>query len=388
MRIPNTARIHPRAPAVLGVVILLIGAPDARPDPAAGRPDESAATLLKEAQGTFEPLPKDMAAKEFPITPDRVSLGRKLFFDPRISADGTVSCMRCHQAALYATDALAKSHGARNKLLPRNANTVLNAALQFKQHWRGEFETVEEQAKNALLGPGFANPDYATAMARVKAIPGYTELFKKAFPGAADPVTADNWGKAIGAFERTLVTPSRFDDYLGGKVGALTAEEQKGLRTFIDTGCARCHNGVGVGGSKFRKFGTKEDYWKATGSKEIDRGRVDVTKDDDDLYVFKVPGLRNVAMTAPYFHDGSVAALPEAVRVMARVQLGKTLSDEDTAAIVTFLKSLTGKLPEDFATAPLLPPAAFDAPAPAPREKQPAPAPKPAAKKPAAPKLI
>jgi cytochrome c peroxidase len=346
--------------------------------PARG-PGGTDADLLKEAQGLFKPLPKDVATPEFPVTPERVSLGRMLFFDPRISADGTVSCMRCHQAALYATDGLAKSHGAHDKVLPRNANTVFNAAVHFRQHWRGEFETVEDQAKHALLGPGFANPDYPTAMARIKAIPGYPELFKKAFPGEADPVTADNWGKAIGAFERTLVTPSRFDEFLGGKADALTAEEQQGLRTFIDVGCARCHDGAGVGGNKFRKFGVKEDYWKATGSQEIDKGRIDVTKDTADLYVFKVPGLRNVERTPPYFHDGSVGTLPEAVRVMARVQLGKTLSDQETAAIVTFLKSLTGKLPEDFATAPLLPPAGFDAQAPAPRDKQPPPASKPGA---------
>ena len=334
-------------------------------------------TYSKRRRVVFKPLPKDMATTEFPVTPDRVSLGRKLFFDPRISVDGTVSCMRCHQASLYATDGLAKSHGAHDKPLPRNANTVFNAALHFKQHWRGEFETVEEQAKHALLGPGIANPDYTTAMARLKAIPGYPEFFKKAFPGEADPVTADNWGKAVGAYERTLVTPSRFDEYLGGKSDALTVDERQGLRTFIDTGCARCHGGVGIGGEKFRKFGVMEDYWKATGSKEIDKGRIDLTKDPADLYVFKVPGLRNVEMTPPYFHDGSVGTLPEAVRVMARVQLGKTLSDQDTAAIVTFLKSLTGKPPEDFAVAPVLPPAGFSPPTPAPRDGNTPPAPKP-----------
>src|SRR5262249_23850242 len=324
--------------------------------------------LLQDAQGIFKPLPKDMATPEFPITPERVSLGRKLFFDPRISVDGTVSCARCHQAALYATDGLAKSHGAQDKLLPRNAPTVFNTALQFKQHWRGELENVEEQAKKSLLGPAFANPDYATAMARVKAIPGYPELFAKTFPNETDPVTPDNWGKAIGAYERTLVPPSRFDEYLGGKTDALTAEERRGLRTFIDTGCADCHNGVGVGGQKFRKFGISSDYWKATGSKEIDKGRIDVTKDSADLYVFKVPGLRNVEMTPPYFHDGSVGTLPEAVRIMAKVQLGKTLSDEDTGAIVAFLKCLTGKPPNDFAIAPILPPSGFGA-TPAPSRK-------------------
>ncbi len=315
--------------------------------------------LLTDAQGHFQALPKDMATAEFPVTPDRVKLGRMLFFDPRISADGAVSCARCHLPSLYATDALAKSRGAHDKLLPRNAPTVFNAALQFKQHWRGDFETVEEQAKRSLLALSLANPDYATAMARVRAIPGYTDAFKKVFPDDADPVTADNWGKAVGAYDRTLVTPSRFDDYLGGKADALSADERRGLRTFIDVSCANCHSGVAVGGGKFRKFGVKEDYWKATGSKEIDRGRIEITRDEADLDAFKVPGLRNVELTPPYFHDGTVGTLPDAVRVMARVQLGKKLSDDDTAAIVTFLKSLTGRLPDDFATAPVLPAAGF-----------------------------
>ena len=315
--------------------------------------------LLQEAQGRFKPLPKDMATAEFPVTLDRVNLGRLLFFDPRISVDGTVSCARCHLSSLYATDGLAKSRGAHDKLLARNAPTVLNAALHFKQHWRGDFENVEEQAEHSLLAPSFANPDYPAAMARVKGVPGYTEMFRKSFPGEVDPVTAGNWGKAIGAYERTLVTPSRFDQYLGGKNDALSAEERRGLRTFIDTGCANCHNGAAVGGGKFRKFGVKEDYWKATGSKEIDRGRIDLTKDHTALYAFKVPGLRNVEMTPPYFHHGTVNTLPDAVRIMARLQLGMNLADEETAAIVSFLKSLTGKLPEDFANAPVLPAAGF-----------------------------
>jgi cytochrome c peroxidase len=254
---------------------------------------------------------------------------------------------------------LAKSRGAHDKQLPRNAPTVLNTGLYFREHWRGDFKTVEDQAKQALLGPGFANPDFATAMARVHAIPGYAELFKRAFPKDADPVTADNWGKAIGAYERTLATPSRFDEFLGGKLDAISADERKGLRTFMDTGCINCHNGVGIGGGEFEKFGVVADYWKETHSKEIDKGRFDLTKDSADLYVFKVPGLRNVAMTPPYFHDGSVAKLQDAVRIMSRVQLGKSLSDQDANAIVTFLNCLTGKLPDDYANAPLLPAAGF-----------------------------
>jgi cytochrome c peroxidase len=324
------------------------------------RDGDDEAALLKEAQTSFQPLPKDMATAEFPVTPERVRLGRMLFFDPRISADGTGSCVRCHQPALYAADGLPKSLGLHDKALPRNAPTVFNAGLYLKQHWDGGFANVEEQAKRALLGPGFGNPDYATAMARVKKILGYTSLFQQAFPGEADPISADNWGKAIGAYERTLVTPSRFDEYLGGKSDALSAAERKGLRTFIDTGCVQCHNGPGGGGLAFRKFGVISDYWKATGSKEIDKGRFGVTNDPADLYKFKVAGLRNVAMTPPYFHDGAVGELANAVRIMAKVQLDADLSDTEANEIVTFLASLTGALPKEFERAPVLPAGGFE----------------------------
>ena len=320
--------------------------------------------LLEQARSLFRPLPKNVATAEFPVAPERVRLGRALFFDPRISADGTVSCARCHQPALYATDGLPKSVGVHGRLLPRNAPTVLDAALHIKAHWDGRFATVEEQAKQALLGPAFGNRDFPAAMARVKAIPGYAPLFQTAFPGEADPVTADNWGKAIGAYERTLVAPSRFDDYLGGKSDALSPAERNGLRTFLDTGCAGCHKGPVLGGLGFRKFGQGSDYWKATHSQEIDKGRFEVTKDPADLYKFKVPGLRNVGMTPPYFHDGSVASLPEAVRIMARVQLDTDLSAPDVEAIVAFLGGLPGTLPAEFASAPVLPAAGFGGPSP------------------------
>jgi cytochrome c peroxidase len=318
------------------------------------------APLLKDAQRLFKPLPKDMGLLESPVTPERVSLGRTLFFDPRISADGAVSCARCHRAALYGTDGLPKARGAFHRLNARRAPTVLNAALQFKAHWRGDRENVEDEAMQVVIGPAsFANPDYATGVAKLKAIGGYLESFQKAFPGEADPVTLQNWGTAIGAYERTLVTPSRFDEYLKGRIDALTQAERQGLRTFIDTGCSGCHNGPAVGGGMFQTFGVVEDYWKATGSKEIDKGRFDLTSNPSDMYVFKVPGLRNVAMVRHYFHDGSVDALGDAVGIMARVQLGKKLSAADKGKIVAFLRSLTGKVPPDFAEAPVLPPAAF-----------------------------
>jgi len=330
--------------------------------PAPAESADSASELLAEARQNFGVLPKDMSTAEFPITPERVELGRKLFFEARVSADGTVSCSRCHLPALYGTDGLAKALGAHDRVNPRNAPTVLNAALQFKAHWRGDRLNVEDQAKQALIGPpSFGDPDYAIAMAKLKAIPGYVQMFQKAFPGESNPVTPDNWGKAIGAYERTLVTPARFDQYLGGNVNALSDHERNGLRLFIETGCVACHNGPGVGGTMFQKFGVTEDYWKETHVSNPDKGRFDVTKDPADMYVFKVPTLRNVAMTPPYFHDGSVRTLPEAVRIMAKVQLDKTLTDNEIKDITAFLTSLTGKLPDDFANAPVLPPAAFEA---------------------------
>ncbi len=316
--------------------------------------------LLTQAKALFKPLPKVMESPDNPVTPEKVALGRLLFFEPRVSLDGTVSCSRCHLVSLYATDGLPKAIGALGRLNPRNAPTVLNAALQFVEHWRGDRKSVEDQAMQALIGPpSFGDPDYATAMVKLKAIPGYSELFSKAFPSENDPVTQENWAKAIGAYERTLVMPSPFDAYLAGNAQAISPAQEAGLREFVQTGCPACHNGVGIGGSMFQKFGLVEDYWKATGSPEPDKGRFDVTRNPADMYVFKVPSLRNVAMSPPYFHDGSVAALPDAVRVMARVQLGKTLTEEQVGRIVTFLESLTGKLPPEFAEPPELPAAAF-----------------------------
>jgi len=321
--------------------------------------------LRTQAKALFGALPKDMATH--PLKPEQVALGRLLFFEPRVSADGTVSCARCHQPALYGTDALVKPIGVQHRVNPRNAPTVLNAALQISQHWRGDRVSVEDQASQALTGPAsYGNPSQEAAMAKLRAIPGYRELFAKAFPGQAEPITAENWGTAIGTYERTLVTPAPFDAWLAGNDGALSPSAQAGLKAFIETGCASCHNGSGVGGAVYQKFGLAEEYWKATGSREIDKGREDVTKAPADEYVFKVPSLRNVAMTPPYFHDGSVAALPQAVQIMAQVQLGKTLPDGTVKDIVAFLESLTGTLPAEFATEPVLPAAAFEAPQPQP----------------------
>ncbi|WP_434150382.1 cytochrome-c peroxidase [Methylocaldum gracile subsp. desertum] len=322
---------------------------------------EAGQPLMEKARQLFEPLPKDMATEEFPTDPARVALGRKLFFDPRLSLDGTVSCQTCHRPGLYGTDALPKSIGAEHRLNARNAPTVLNAALQFKALWIGNRADVEDQAMKSLTGQtSFGNPETAAVIRKLKAL-GYEAEFKQAFPNDPEPVKPENWGKAIGAYERTLVTPSPFDAFLEGDAKALTPQARNGLKTFIDLGCVSCHNGVAVGGSAFRKFGMFGDYWTETGSPSIDEGRFKETQNPADKYLFKVPGLRNVAMTPPYFHDGSVATLPQAVRVMGKVQLGKELTDQEVSDLVAFLNSLTGELPREFATEPVLAPRAFSA---------------------------
>jgi cytochrome c peroxidase len=311
--------------------------------------------LLKQAQLIFKGLPKDVGTADLPLTSQRTELGRMLFFDPRLTIDGNMSCATCHQPALYGTDGLARSIGVRQRPHPRNAPTILNAALSII-HWRGDRESVEDQVIKAMTSPiTFGQPNEQAALDRLMRIPGYGPLFSAAFPNEEVAMTAPNVAKAIGAFERTLVTPSPFDAYLGGNIDALSPAARRGLEKFMTAGCISCHDGVGVGGTTYRKFGVVEDYWKATGSQTIDKGRIEVTNSPDDLYVFRVPSLRNVAMTAPYFHDGSVAALNDAVRIMARVQLGIDLTVSDTRDIVAFLESLTGQLPATFATVPALP---------------------------------
>jgi cytochrome c peroxidase len=322
--------------------------------------EDSEQALLERARQLFKPLPPDASTPERPVTPERVALGKALFFETRVSIDGVVSCAKCHQPTLYGTDALPTSIGNHDKVVPRNAPTVFNTALQFVQHYGGNRRDVEEQAVKALVSPlAYGNPDYAAAEAKLRAIPGYRPMFDKAFPGEAQPVNVENWGKAIGAYERVLLTPAPFDRYLGGDTGALSAQAKRGLDKFMAFGCSGCHNGVTVGGQMYQKFGLTQDYWTATGSQKIDKGRFNDTKDEADTYIFKVQQLRNVARTPPYFHDGSVADLRDAVRIMAKVQLGRDVSAEDIADIVAFLESLTGEVPAQFASVPNLPSAPY-----------------------------
>jgi cytochrome c peroxidase len=331
-----------------------------------GMADDGEKARLERAQGLFKPLPADASTPERPVTPALVELGRALFFETRVSTDGRMSCAACHQASFYGGDALPQSIGNSGKALPRNVPTVFNTALQFRQHYGGNRADVEEQAVKALTSAlAYGNKDFAEAEKRLRALPGYRPMFEKAFPGQAEPVTAENFGKAVGAYERVLLTPAPFDNYLKGDTGAISDQAKRGLDKFMATGCSGCHNGVLVGGQMYQKFGITQDYWTLTGSKEVelfkgrDKGRFQDTKDEADAFMFKVQQLRNVAVTPPYFHDGSVATLPEAVKVMAKLQLGRDLPDEDVKDIVAFLETLTGEVPEIFAKAPILPPAGY-----------------------------
>lgn len=283
----------------------------------------------------------------------KVKLGHFLYYDTRLSKTGKVSCNSCHNLAKGGVDNLPVSPGDAGKTGDRNSPTVLNAALHSFQFWDGRAKDVEEQAGMPILNPiEMEIPSKDFLMQRLAETDIYPAMFKEAFPGEDKPLTYDNLQKAIGAFERTLVTPSRFDQYLSGKKDALTLEEKKGLVAFYTVGCNTCHTSNLLGGNMFQKFGVHDDYWKHTGSQKIDKGVFALTKDATKEYVFKVPSLRNIAQTAPYFHDGSVGDLKQAVKIMAKVQLDRDLTEEETSRITAFLGSLTGEVPEIARKAP------------------------------------
>ena len=310
--------------------------------------------------GIFKALPPVMDSAANPITEEKVVLGRMLYYDARLSKGQDVSCNSCHELSKYGVDNQPVSDGDKGQKGTRNSPTVYNAAGHFVQFWDGRAPTVEEQAKGPILNPvEMAMPNEKRALAVVDSMPEYVEAFQKAFPGEKHPVTFDNLAKAIGVFERKLVTVSRWDKFLGGDQAALTDAEKAGLNKFLDAGCQNCHNGIYVGGSMFQKLGLAIPWDNAN-----DPGRFAVTKQEADRMVFKVPTLRNVEKTAPYFHDGSIATLDEAVRQMANHQLARTLSKEEADSIVTFLKALTGELPTEYIKEPPLPKSTSKTPKP------------------------
>jgi cytochrome c peroxidase len=291
-------------------------------------------------KNAFAPLPDNAATAEYPLSPERVALGKKLYFDTRLSINNKMSCNSCHKLETFGVDNEPTSPGHEGKRGGRNSPSVYNAALHVAQFWDGRAKDVEAQALGPILNPGeMGMPSEAAVVERLKNDPKTVAEFAAAFPGEATPLTYANVGKAIGAFERTLLTPSRFDSYLKGDENALTSAEKSGGRLFVQTGCTACHMGATLGGQMYQKLGLVKDY------PTKDMGRFEVTKSEADRKMFKVPSLRNVAKTGPYFHDGSVKTLNEAISQMAEYQLGKKLSQEDVESIALFLGSLTGTPP-------------------------------------------
>jgi cytochrome c peroxidase len=274
-------------------------------------------------------------------------LGRALFWDVRISADGRTACASCHPADDWGSDRRRFPVDARGKPTARHSQTVFNAMQQKTLRWTGDRPSGAAQAEGSLTGSlGYGSKDEAVAAV---AAAGYAPRFQAVFGGDAQALNAANYGRALAAYQSSLATPAAFDRFLAGEDGALDPRQKAGLRGFIDIGCAGCHDGALLGGNSLQRFGVVKDYWLATGSSPVDSGRFGATKKDEDRYVFRVAMLRNIARTAPYFHDGSVARLDDAVRVMAEVQLGRTLADEQVAALVAFLESLTGAVPPNYA---------------------------------------
>lgn len=289
-------------------------------------------------KAAFAPLPEVAASQENPITPQKVALGKRLYLDTRLSQDETISCNSCHNLKTFGVDNEPTSPGHKGQRGGRNSPSSFNAALHATQFWDGRAANVEKQALGPILNPGeMAMPSESVVIERLKKDKTYPAEFAAAFPGEKDAVTYANVGNAIGAFERTLITPSRFDDFLKGDDNAITPEEKKGAQLFVQTGCTACHNGATVGGMMFQKLGLVKPY------PTKDMGRFEVTKNEADKMMFKVPSLRNVAKTGPYFHDGSVKTLEEAVSKMAEYQLGRQLTPEQVKEIVTFLNALTAK---------------------------------------------
>jgi cytochrome c peroxidase len=299
----------------------------------------------------FEPVPEVMQSSANPVTEEKVALGRMLFYEARLSKSQQISCNSCHELSKFGVDGQPTSDGHKGQKGDRNAPTVYNAAGHLAQFWDGRAGDVEEQAKGPVMNPvEMAMPSEKVIVAVLNSMPEYVEAFKRAFPDDKDPVTYDNMGKAIGAFERKLATPSRWDKFLRGDQTAVTAEEKAGFDTYFEAGCQTCHAGKYIGGNLYQRLGVFKPWPDAT-----DPGRQKVTRNDADRLVFKVPSLRNIEKTGPYYHSGKVTTLQEAVSTMAEYQLGKALSPAQVDSIIVWLKSLTGEIPAELIKEPVLP---------------------------------
>ena len=320
---------------------------------------------LTKARQLFQPIP--LAPPDLPgnpATPAKVELGKTLYFEPRLSASHAISCASCHNIGLGGADAEPTSIGHRWQRGSRNAPTVLNSVFNKAQFWDGRAKDLEQQAGGPIANPVEMASPKAHVVEQLKGIPGYGRLFAKAFPAEKDPITIANAQKAIAVFEATLITPNApFDRYLKGDEKPLSSTQKQGLALFMDKGCSSCHNGINLGGSMYAPFGVVEK----PGSDLLpssDRGRFMVTKTPSDEYVFKVPSLRNITLTAPYFHTGQAWDLRQAIAVMGTSQLGAMLTGDEVDKIAAFLESLTGDQPK--VTYPIFPPSGPKTPRPQP----------------------
>jgi cytochrome c peroxidase len=353
----------PEPAAEVEVAAVEVEGTPAESTPADGQTGPAAlnAAIRERAVQIFGSLPDEAGSDANRVTDEKVELGRMLFFDPRLSKNHDVSCNSCHGLTTHGVDGEPTSPGHQGQRGDRNSPTVYNAALHVAQFWDGRSPDVEDQAKGPVLNPvEMAMPSEAAVITVLKSIPGYAPLFSAAFPDDEDAITYDNMARAIGAFERRLITSDRFDAFVSGQDDALTAEELAGLSVFMDKGCITCHLGPAIGGGLYRKLGLVKPY--ATD----DPGRFNVTNDEADRGVFKVPSLRNIAMTGPYFHDGSIAELDQTIRLMATHQLGIELSDHQVASIQTFLGALTGTVDPNYIAEPDRLESGPDTPAPDP----------------------
>lgn len=303
--------------------------------------------LMKAAKDVFEPISaKKVVLKDNEMTKARRDLGAALFFEPRLSSSHLISCATCHNVAIGGVDGLETSVGHGWQKGPRNAPTVLNAVFNIAQFWDGRAENMAEQAKGPVQAGVEMNNTPEAVIETLVSIPEYIEMFKVAFPKEKNPVTFDNMAKAIEVFEAELITPnSKFDKFLAGDAKALNAQEREGLKLFMDKGCTTCHSGINIGGQGYFPFGLVEAP-DGNIRPDGDKGRMAVTSTGDDAFVFRAAPLRNIALTAPYFHSGKVWDLKEAVKVMGTAQLGADLSAKEVDDITAFLNTLTGEQPK------------------------------------------
>lgn len=316
---------------------LLVGCASSTPGPEVSALRERVAPLF----GTVAPV------TQAEVNAPAATLGRALFWDTRLSLDGKTACASCHTREAWSADKRPLSTNAKGQLTTLHSQPMFMAQDQTALRWYGDRKDGQQQAERSISG-SMGMPS-AAEMVPLMRRHGYEAAFAQAFGSETDPITPANYGRALQAYQRTLRTPAPFDAFLTGDLRALNSQQTRGLDKFVATGCAACHNGALLGGRSLQKFGLVKDYWLATGSKVVDMGRFNATKNEADKYVYRVPMLRNISQTAPYFHDGSVNRLEDAVQVMAQVQLGRELPDTDVADIVAFLGSLTGAIPSHYA---------------------------------------